>query len=406
MPAGWDDRVFQISLCYKDGSRISAKPSKSEKHFENLVARSLRKYFNGLKEISEIKSKAKQLYENRVINEKEYLYIINNPELIVSVNFPVVEGDSFIPIPANSINIENEGGRSPPTFENSISRRKFLKVATLFAGLLITNPSYAFEFKEDTPEARKKRLAEKKVREKLLYRINNIPPIINEYTYRNGKEYLEGSFENYKKWSYSFENRRRSAMYLGMLKSQIGDEDVDNEILAKAKYEPGYLMMESIVYHMFFRRGIDDLIRDDIFEGKLELEINPCMKYFDVAVGRLTGNILFDDYSYKSGEEAIKNAAYAVFEVYNEGKGKELGEQFYKANLDTKKEMINDILIPQIKEKGTLDELLGYKDPKDAPLLERKIAFYNALKNFDKKYDYETQLEYMKDYGLVQQQFV
>lgn len=168
--------------------------------------------------------------------------------------------------------------------------------------------------------------------------------------------------------------------------------------MKRAKYEPMYAV-EYTFLPLFYLPG--DIKTPKEFDKATHYKENMPMYYYFMGVGELIYFLV--DEGYKSnktdhGEVAdycIKMFSSSLFETYYPGSGKRLGSLFFHVDLDKKKEMIYDLIIPKITEHGTLDKLLEYKDNENLPLKERRELFYKGLV-YAHNLPLENQIEYMK----------
>jgi len=301
------------------------------------------------------------------------------------------------------------------TSKRGVTRRDFLKKLFTGAALAATATTPLALFPEKSEARRRSRKLEEKLKianfyysfhryskksaekryEATIYLYKKVPPMIVEYYGRTNDDSL------YDGWLFLFEDHDTYEDYDATkhyLDVQEGNNQGYHFNLGRAKYEP-----------MFFNE-LDDLYgitpgspykSDSEINKLIDVKKNLPMFYYMKGVDDMTWFVLRKKYeSNKTNhrevvDPCIKNFASALFEIYYPKSGKRLGDLFYHIDLDKKKEMIYDLIIPKITEHGTLDQLLEYKDNKKLNLEERRKLFIKGLVNAH-NLPLENQIEYMK----------
>ncbi len=298
-------------------------------------------------------------------------------------------------------------------------RREFIKNILFGAGGLVFASSPLTFFPEKA-EARRKRKRSKRLEEKLKiadfyfnfkkyskkeadknyeifkeYFEGKVPPLLQEYFARTSDDTL------YWAWKFMFhsngtiEDYHTALLYLDLQNHANQGRHFD---LKRAKYEPMYAV-ESMLLPLYYIAPDSKTFEE--FSESTKFEKNKPIYYYRKGVAKMLYFLVDKGYlSNKTNHRdvsdfCIKMFSSSLFETYYPGSGKRLGNLFFHVDLDKKKEMIYDLIIPKITEHGTLDKLLEYKDNENLPLKERRELFYKGLINAH-NLPLENQIEYMK----------
>ncbi len=303
-------------------------------------------------------------------------------------------------------------------FEKRSGRREFVRnILFGLGGLAFVSSPFALIPKD--AEARKRRRMSKRLEEKLKiadfyfsfhdyskkearrrYNLitetfNKVPPMLVEYYARTGDDTLYDAWEFMFDSDETWEDYRTAMLYLDLQKGFNQGRHFD---LKRAKYEPMFyneMILLELSYNSSFIKSPSKL------REVTEVKNNRLMSFYLEGIDRMLSFLV--DEGYKSNKTdhsevsdyCIKMFSSSLFETYYPGSGERLGSLFFHVDLDKKKEMIYDLIIPKITEHGTLDKILEYKDNENLPLKERRELFYKGLV-YAHNLPLENQIEYMK----------
>ncbi|MEC9492010.1 hypothetical protein [Flexistipes sp.] len=419
-----------MSLVAKSIRDIPNKISKTDKHSINSVKRSIREHFRGIKELSEIKAKAEELYSRSVITREEMQFIIDNPELIGEGGSEIIPYLGFAVKPVKNISASGGSGRDPPDIsgtacnsvkntEKTLTRRHILKTAAaagIFAvlspllsnaaslgdalsknqkGVYPTTLDYNFVTPDGTPKFGYSEWDRNRMKDQ------NLPPGIWEMLNREGNKYIIKAFKKHQ--SYDADLRqinglehlasdvqmREPGFWLtfGLINKKTGGADMHYNLNDLQKDERFDELSPSVYY---FARGMEDFGTYWIKNKRGKTKGATFKQCKEMELHFLKG--LFTSFKYEDKITDYDKLGYYEKRVKQKEIGEKLAKEYQSKDINGREAMIKNIILPKINQLGNSGD----------DYMRKLWASWNITMNvinYDYTYGYNNGNTEKKEYG-------